>query len=241
MAQLGTPFPAQEASMTTNRREFIERLGATAMLGALPLSGIAPTLDEFVQPSGMSLEDFDFSWFKKVQAKKYKAVFDCAEVDSGYGVWRAVMWEDQYHSSFGLKAEDTTTVLVIRHAALVLGFNQDFWDKYGIGAQDKVTHPITQQSTDRNPALLSSTRNEVPAMFDAFALPNFIARGGTVLACNVALQFFSAGLAKKANMSEDEARKAAIAAFLPGVTLQPSGVFAAVRAQDAGCRYVRAS
>ena len=227
--------------MTTNRREFIERLGATAMLGALPLTGISPKLDEFMQPPTSPAEDFDFSWFKKVQAYPHKACFDCAEVDSGYGVWRASMWEPQYHASLKVKPTETTTVLVLRHAALVLGFNQDFWDKYGIAAQDKVTHPITQQSTDRNPALLSSTRNEVPAMFDAFALPNFISRGGTVLACNVALQFFSAGLAKKANMSEEDARKAAIAAFLPGVTLQPSGVFACVRAQEAGCQYVRAS
>ena len=99
--------------MTTNRREFIERLGATAMLGALPLAGATPQLREFLQPSDSPVEDFDFSWFKKVQAKKYKACFDCAEVDSGYGVWRAVMWEDQYHSSFGLKPEDTTTVPVM--------------------------------------------------------------------------------------------------------------------------------
>jgi len=226
--------------MTTNRREFIERLGATAMLGALPLTGTTP-LSEFLQPSDSPADDFDFSWFKKVQAKAHKAVFDCAEVDSGYGVWRASMWESQYHENLGIKPADSTTVLVLRHAALVLGFNQEFWDKYGIGAQDKVMHPITQQSTDKNPALLSSARNEVPAMFDAWALPNFVSRGGTVLACNVALQFFSAGLAKKANMSEDDARKAAIAAFLPGVTLQPSGVFACVRAQEAGCQYVRAS
>jgi hypothetical protein len=29
--------------------------------------------------------------------------------------------------------------------------------------------------------------------------------------------------------------------MVPGVILQPSGVFAAVRAQEAGCHYVRAS
>ena len=104
-----------------------------------------------------------------------------------------------------------------------------------------MTHPITQQSTDKNPALLSSTRNEIDAQFDAFALPNFISKGGIVLGCNVALQFFSMGLAKKANISVEEARSRAVAAMLPGVILQPSGVFACVRAQEAGCVYVRAS
>ena len=104
-----------------------------------------------------------------------------------------------------------------------------------------MTHPITQQSTDRNPVLMSSTRNEIPAQFDALMLPNFIAKGGIVLACNVALQFFSAGLAKKAGITDEEAQKRVKAAMLPGVLLQPSGVFACVRAQEAGCVYIRAS
>jgi len=151
------------------------------------------------------------------------------------------MWAGQHNQALGSKPAEMGTVLVLRHAALVLGFNQDFWDKNALGAADKVTHPITQQSTDRNPALLSSTRNEIPAMFDGFALPNFVANGGVVLACNVALQFFSQGLAQKKGITVDEARKQAVAALLPGVTLMPSGVFACVKAQEEGCHYVRAS
>jgi hypothetical protein len=227
--------------MTTNRREFIEHLGATAMLGALPLTAMPSALHEFMQPLNGSADEFDFTWTNKLKGKAHKALFDCAEIESGYGVWRAGMWDGQYQASFGTKPSETATVLVLRHAALVLAFQQDFWDKNGIGADDKVTHPITQQSTDKNPALLSSTRNEIPAMFDAFALPNFISKGGIVLACNVALGFFSAGLAKKAGITEEEARKRAVAALLPGVLLQPSGVFACVRGQEAGCVYVRAS
>lgn len=227
--------------MTTNRREFIEHVGAAAMLGALPLTSMPSALSAFTAPANVNASGFDFSWVNKLKGKTHKACFDCAEVDSGYGVWRAGMWEPQYHSELGVKPTDTATVLVLRHAALVLAFQQDFWDKYAIGADDKVTHPITQQSTDKNPALLSSTRNEIDAQFDAFALPNFISKGGIVLGCNVAMQFFSMGLAKKANISVDEARSRAVAAMLPGVILQPSGVFACVRAQEAGCVYVRAS
>jgi len=147
---------------------------------------------------------FDFSWTAKLQGKKHKAIFDNAEVESGYGVWRAGMWEGQYQESFKLKPADTATVLVLRHNALVLAFQQPFWDTDGIGARDKVTHPLTQQGTARNPALLTSTQDQgFPAQFDGFALPNFIARGGIVLACNVALGFFSMGLAQRAGISED--------------------------------------
>jgi len=38
-----------------------------------------------------------------------------------------------------------------------------------------------------------------------------------------------------------EAQKRAVAGLIPGIILQPSGVFAAVRAGQAGCVYVKAS
>lgn len=226
--------------MPTNRREFIEHLGTAAMLGALPLT--APAALRELVPAPVNTEGFDFSWTNKVKGKAHKAVFDNAEVDSAYGVWRAGMWEGQYQESFGTKPSETQTVLVLRHNAIVLAFQQPFWDANKIAEQNKVTHPITQQGTTRNPALLASAADTgFPAQFDAFALPNFIARGGIVLACNVALGFFAMGMAQKLGITQEEARSRAIAAFLPGVTLQPSGVFACVRAQEAGCAYVRAS
>ena len=229
--------------MSTNRREFIEHLGATAMLGALPLTGgLSPLLREVTSiASPQQAPSWDFSWTAKLRGKKYKAVMDCEEVESGYGVWRASFWETQYQQALGAKPAELATVLVLRHNALVLGFQQPFWDTANIGANAKVTHPVTQQSTDRNPALLSSARNEVPAMFDAFALPNFISRGGIVLACSLAMDFFAAGYAQRASITPEEARKRAVAALVPGVIMMPSGVFAALKAQDEGCNYLKAS
>jgi hypothetical protein len=104
-----------------------------------------------------------------------------------------------------------------------------------------VTHPITQQGTDRNPVLLSSTRNEVPAMFDDVALDKYIARGGIVLACNLAFDDMIELVTKKDGGTPEAARKTALAGLVKGVILQPSGVFAALRAQDLGCKYLRAS
>ena len=226
--------------MTTNRREFIERLGATAMLGAIPMSALHPLMNATVPAIGPA-EDWDLSWTAALKGKKHKAIFDNTEVESGYGVWRSSIWESQYHEVMKAKPAETKTVMVLRHNAVVLGFKQEMWDQAGIGPDAKVTHPITQQGTDRNPALLSARRNEVPEMFDAFALPNFISRGGIVLACNLALQFWAGAWAQKAKMTPEEAYTKARAAFIPGVIVQPSGVFAAVRAQEEGCQYVRAS
>jgi len=127
------------------------------------------------------------------------------------------------------------------HDGIVLAMQQAFWDKYGVAKENTVTHPITQQGTDRNPALLSSSRNEVPSDFDEVALDRYIARGNIALACNLAFDDMIELVSKKDGTTGDASRKTALEGLLPGVILQPSGVFAAIRAQDVGCKYIRAS
>jgi len=224
--------------MPTDRRAFLGTLAAGALLGTLPT---APELLEARTPSPASPGEWDLSWVKRVRGR-YRAVFDIPDVDSAYGVWRANMFVQQYRDVLGAAPDDISAVIVLRHHAIALAMQQPFWDAYGVAKTRDVLHPVTQQGTDRNPALLSSKRGEVPAQFDGMALDHFQANGGIVLACNVALEFEMAPLvAKKDGLAPDAARQKAIAALLPGVLLQPSGVFAAVHAQDAGCKYVRAS
>jgi hypothetical protein len=138
-------------------------------------------------------------------------------------------------------ASELSPVVVLRHAGIVLAMQQSFWDKYRIGKAKNVTHPMTNQPTDRNPVLLSSTRGEIDAKFDQMALDKFLAGGGIALACNLALEDCIELIKSKDRVSADVARQKAIAAMIPGVILQPSGVFAALRAQEAGCSYLRAS
>jgi hypothetical protein len=78
-------------------------------------------------------------------------------------------------------------------------------------------------------------------MFDDFALPAFMARGGIALACNLAFQQVVDMVKAGENLSDEAARTRAISLLVPGVILQPSGVFAAIRAQQEGCIYLRAS
>jgi intracellular sulfur oxidation DsrE/DsrF family protein len=61
------------------------------------------------------------------------------------------------------------------------------------------------------------------------------------LACNLALADCVELIKSKDGVSDAEARKQAIAYLVPGVILQPSGVFAVIRAQEAGASYIRAS
>jgi hypothetical protein len=227
--------------MRQNRREFLERVTTGAMLATVPFSpDVLRELGALSSPRGRSAEEFDLTWVDRVKGK-YRAVFDVPEIDSGYGVWRASIWGKQYMEILKVPPTELTPVLVMRHHGIALAMQQSFWDKYAVAKNNQVTHPVTQQGTDRNPALLSSKRGEVPADFDEVALDRYIARGGIALACNLAFDDMIELVTKKDGGSPEAARKTALAGLVPGVLLQPSGVFAALHAQDVGCKYLRAS
>lgn len=223
--------------MSPSRRDFL----GSAAVSAAALSGLPADL--FALPRNPSLEGssdtWDVTWADKLKGK-HRAVFDNTEVESGYGVWRASAWANQYMEVMRAKAADLSPVLVLRHHAIVLAMQQPFWDKYGIGASKQVTHPLTMQPTTKNPALLDE-KDGIPAPFKMAGLRKQLDRGVTALACNLALQDCVELIQSADKISGDEARKRAIAYLVPGVILQPSGVFAAVRAQEAGCAYVKAS
>lgn len=227
----------------TDRRAFLERLGAGAVLAALPMSldglgAFAPA--PRAEPGSSGAADVDTSWTNRVTGK-YRAVFDVADIEQGHGVFRATFWQNQYAEVLKVSPKDCTPVVVLRAKAIALAMQQAFWDEYGVASASAAKHPMTGESTDRNPVLLSSARQEVPAMYDAFALDQFIARGGIALACSLALREMVGLVAKKRGVTEAAAHDVAVAALVPGVILQPSGVFAAIRAQDVGCRYLKAS
>jgi hypothetical protein len=225
--------------MTPDRREFLGR----AAIGAATLTGLAALPAHVASALGVATldEPVDTSWTRRIRGK-YRAVFDVPEIESAFGVWRSQLWTNQVRGAFKARPDDIATVVVLRHNGISLAMQQAYWDTYGVGKATGTKHPMTQETTDRNPALLSAARGEVPEQFDAFALDKCIARGTVVLACNVAMEFdVVPRIAKQDGVKVEEARTRARALLLPGVIMQPSGVFAAVAAQDAGCRYVRAS
>lgn len=225
-----------------NRREFLERVTAGAVLASIPFTpNVLNALDaKGGSPRAPGSEDWDLTWVSRVTGT-YRAVFDVPEIEGGAGVWRASLWQQQYSDVLKVAASDLSAVVVLRHKAIVLSMQQTFWDRYDVAKKNEVLDPMTDKPTDRNPVLLSSSRHEVSADFDDVALDKFIARGGIVLACNLALREMTSLVTKKDKVSDDDARKTVLAALVPGVIVQPSGVFAAIHAQDAGCKYLRAS
>jgi hypothetical protein len=210
------------------------------------LGGLPPTASLLLATppeQGAAAPQADVSWVRKVTAR-HKAVLDVPEVDSGFGVFRATIWQQQYAGALGIAPKDINSVLVLRHNGIALAMQQKFWDEYEVGKVHNVIHPTTGKPTSRNPALLSSSRpgDEAPPQFDSFALDKFIAAGGVALGCSLAMEQICVRMvAAKDKISEDAARKKALSMLVPGVIMQPSGIFATIRAQEAGCAYVRAS
>jgi len=225
--------------MNSSRRDFVHQVtaGALGVSGAMAW-GPSTTADlhAFVEQDATV---WDLTWADKIKGK-HKAIFDCVEPESGTGIWRAGAWASQVTQVMKASPADLSPVIVLRHSAIPLAMSQAFWDKYKVGETSKITHPMTEKPTDKNPALMDE-KDGVPEPFNQMNLPKQMARGVIVLACNLALREMVELVKTTDKVNDDESRKRAIAGLYPGVILQPSGVFGAIRAQQAGCAYVKAS
>jgi hypothetical protein len=217
-----------EDPLSTNRRRFLESAAANAAaLAMMPAAAFA------AMPSGATHSDsadWDLGWTNKLKGKQ-AAVFDCTETESGSGVWRASIWKKQNMDVLKTSPADMVPVIVLRHQAIILAMQQSFWDKYDIGKEKKVTDPMTDEPTTKNPVLDAGDANLTTQMNN----------GAVVLACNMAFQQCISTIEKNDKVNHDEATKRAKAYLVPGVILQPSGVFAVLHAQNSGANYIKAS
>lgn len=247
--------------MTTDRRDFLARLaagtaatvvGASVFPSSLHAAGSEARADALVGgESGsqfsaqllaslaLARADWDTSWTSRLTGK-HRAVFDSPLVDSGVGVFRSGMWQNQYAEVFKAAPSDINSVLVLRHDAIILAMTQPFWDEYQLGKRKKVTNPMTLKKTTRNPAMLTEA-DGVPPSFASFALDRQMARGTIVLACGLAFSDMVDEVSAKHKIKGDEAHAKALTGLIPGIIMQPSGFFATTLAGQNGCIYVRAS
>lgn len=218
------------------RRNFLSLLGVTAAGAAAgnPLSA-SDALESLVPLTA----EWDVSWVNRVTGK-FRGVFDAPEISEGDPVFRAIAWKKNYATVYGTKSSDMSAVLVLRHAAVPMIMNDAYWAKFELGKELGINNPGTNTPVTVNP--FRTTMPGTPAQWASFHLEGFQADGGIVLACHVAFsQLLVPRVAKAENLTGEAADARAREYLLPGVILQPSGVFAAMRAQQAGCAYMIAS
>jgi hypothetical protein len=230
--------------MAKPRREFLGWLGASTVVAATagsPLHAGEPGHARRAGDTGprtpLSAE-WDVSWTDRIQGK-HRAVFDSPAVSEGAALFRAVMWRDQYKEVYGTEPGEMSAVVVIRHTAIPLAMNDAYWARFGIGKEEKLKDPGTKKWYVKNPIRASAP--DAPPRWAAYSLEAFMASGGIVLACDLAFRMVIAKFREADKLTGEQARAAAREQLLPGIILQPSGIFATLRAQQAGCSYILAS
>ncbi len=229
--------------MANPRREFLGWLGASTVLAATtgtPLHASEPAPAAGAAPDGLIpvTSDWDVTWADRIRGK-HRAVFDSPEVSEGAAVFRAAMWRDQYKEIYGTGPEEMSPVIVIRHMAIPLAMNDAYWARFGIGKETKLKDPDTKKWYTTNPVRAASPT--APPRWAAYNLEGLMESGGIVLACNLAFRMVVAKFAEADKLNREQAEAAAREHLIPGIILQPSGIFATLRAQQAGCGYILAS
>jgi hypothetical protein len=177
-------------------------------------------------------------WVDRIGGK-YRAVFDAPELSEGAALFRACMWRDQYKEVYGVEPSEMSPVLVIRHGAIAMAMDDGYWERFRIGKEEKLKNQATKKWELTNP--FRATGPDTPERYAAYSIEGFLRSGGIVLACNLAFQAAVWKFREADKLSREAATARAKEHLIPGIILQPSGVFATLRAQEAGCGYILAS
>jgi hypothetical protein len=178
------------------------------------------------------------SWVDQVQRATYRAVFDSPTLADGTALDLAAGIWDNFKEVYG--SDDVVRmVIIMRQLGQVMAFGDALWEKYGIGEERKVNDPMTKQPARRNPwatAVPGEPSYALASKIDALR-----ARGAVLLVCNRASMNWAAGAAERTKRDVEEVRNEVRNGLVPGAILMPTGIFALVRAQNAGCAYMRNS
>ncbi len=231
---------------TTPRREFLGQIAASAIVlagtaCAGPLAANQSAPQPIAPPPAPT--HWDDSWFGRLTTK-HKAVFDSPEIEDGLAVSHAASYITGMRAAIGA-GSDVMSVLVIRHAAIPMAFNDAMWAKYEFGKEEKVKDDRTKRWAVRNPYLGASSANAGSGS-DASDRPRgtlswLASHGNILLGCDLATRGMSTIIAGRTHQTADAVYEDLKANLVPGLILQPSGVYAVHRAQEAGCSYIRST
>lgn len=216
------------------RRTFITHLGvataAAAGTGFLPPDVHASSLPVETGP-------WDMSWLAALERASYRAVVDVSTLEEGYALHLAGMLIDQVREVHGVPDEQVRIVLVHRRGGTPIVFNDTLWARFPLGEETEQTDPATSAPARRNPFYTARPGGSPES--EATTLIALQKRGVIALVCNIAANNWSASLADATKRDVAEVKKEVFANLVPGTIVVPSGVFAIMRAQNAGCAYMR--
>jgi hypothetical protein len=234
--------------MSNERRRFVGRM----VSGAMTMGAVGPfasdllaneprlTADgedlarEWERRQGPDKPEWDMSWTERVTGK-HRQVFDAPAIEEGLVFHQTRTYLQGFIDVYGAKDSDFSAVMVIRHAAIPMAVNDALWDQLELGK--------TCKAARRNPFLNANAPKDAKysMLWPDGGLDTLISRGAIALCCNLALFRIVSMITKREKVDSKAARDKALANLVPGLIVQPSGIFAVARAQEAGCNFLRAT
>lgn len=253
---MSSPF-LRHAATPVARRGFLGRLtaGAAALLGGTLASPLAAQVDAdepldldaaraehlgYVGQPALDDPQWDMSWVDRLTAPR-RQVFDAPEIAEGTVLSQARLFYVNYKEILGVEPKDLNAVIVIRHAAVPMLWNDAIWAKYPfIGKKwTKLNDPTTGKPALRNPFINGKPDDKYAYTWPDGGLDQLVARGAIVLGCAMAIRRRAGMLARETGQKPDDVHAEVKANLVPGTILMPSGVFGVLRAEEAGCSYIR--
>ena len=208
------------------RREFMKSVGIGA--AAIAGSAVAPRA-----AAESTSEPADEAWLTRLTGR-HRQFFDAVSPNDGWALVFANNFIDKNVDAYGLKPNEITTVVGLRHMAAPLALNDAMWSKYRIGQFLNVMDKSTKAPATRN---VFAHVKPGDVFMDGASVDQLMARGAIVTVCNVALAALSGMTAQAAGLPAAPALAEWTANLFPGVVIVPAGVLAVNRAQENHCTY----
>ena len=215
--------------MTIARRVFLGQLGAlAAVLNVDP--------DELRATPARDRGPWDTSWLDRLASAQYRVVFNTSEIADGNVLSYASSFLDDFHTVHGTTDQQTRPVIVFRRMGTPMALNDALWERYAIGEDQKINDPNTKAPATRN--VFWKPREGATGWEADFALEPLQRRGLISLVCNIALSNVAARIARARKLDPEVVKAEWRANLVPGAILVPSGIYALIRAQNAGCAFM---
>jgi len=224
----------------STRREFLA--GAAVTVPSIALGSRALLSDDC--PAAKPAErTWNLACVNTIRQATDRAVFDWTSLgkpgeDSMLMI--AGRYADNCAAAYEREKYRAVLVLNARVSAAPAGLHDDIWSRYSLGTEYNIVDPATGSPALRNPfwarASQAADANGAAAIPTMQELTN---RGALTLVCDFAIGHLATRLAPKMNRSADDIHQDLRTHLVPGGFLVPSGIFGLVKAQNAGCGFVR--
>jgi intracellular sulfur oxidation DsrE/DsrF family protein len=219
------------------RRLFLARLGAGAsVVGASVVSSPSVVAQAAADAPWRPARHTQDDWYDKIPGV-HRYLFDAS---TGESMGWALQFANNYFTAnqdvYGLKENDLAVIIVARHKATSLAYNDAIWAKYGkqISEQAEFMDPKTKEPPKIN---LYGPAGETP---QAGKMDALIKKGVQFAVCAMSTRGIATRIAKANGLEIDSVVKEITANLIGNAHMVPAGVLAVNRAQERGYSFIYA-